>query len=81
MATRNFSWYLAKLLRFVSSELGNVSEVASLSALERIAPRPRRAPIEPSLAVSFSESTWAHGAAIELRDGAVKRFALAAHRG
>ncbi len=71
---------LSEAIRFVSSELGNGSEVASLSALGTIAPRPRCAMIQPSLAALFSESTWANGAAIELADGTVKRCALAVHR-
>jgi hypothetical protein len=66
MAARDFSWYLAKPLRFVSSELGNVSEVASLSALGKSPTRPRCAMIQPSLAALFHESTWAHGADVEL---------------
>ena len=80
MAPADFSWYLAKLLRFVSSELGNASEVASLSAREKSVPRPRYAMNHPSLAASIHESAWGLGASIELADGTDKRFALAVHR-
>ena len=80
MAPRHFSWYLAKLLRFVSSELGNASEVASLGDREEFVPRPRYAMIQPSLAASLHESTWGLGASIERADGTDKRFALAVHR-
>ena len=80
MATRDFSWYLAKLIRFVSSELGNVSDLASLSDRAKVMPRPRCAMIQPSLVPSLHEFTWAYGASIELADGTVKRFALAVHR-
>ena len=71
---------LSEAIRFVSSELGNASEVASLSDLEESAPRPRCPMIQPSLAASFHESTWALGADVELDDGTVERFALAVHR-
>ena len=80
MAKRVFSWYLAKLLRFVSSELGKRSEVASLSGRNETGPPSRYAMIQPILAASFCESTWANGASIELADGTDKRFALAVHR-
>ena len=71
---------LSEAIRFVSSELGNRSEVASLSALEESTPRARCAMIQPSLVPSVHESTWALGASIELADGTDKRFALAVHR-
>jgi hypothetical protein len=80
MATRHFSWYLAKLLRFVSSELGNVSEVASLTALENFSHRPRCAMIQPPLVPSLHESPWGLGADVELAGGTVERCALAVHR-
>lgn len=68
---------LSEAIRFVSSGLGNVSEVASLSALEKIPPRPRCAMIRPSLVASLDESTWGHGAAVEQLISTVKRYALA----
>lgn len=71
---------LSEAIRFVSSELGNGSEVASLSSLEIIAHRPRCAMTQPSFVASFDEFTWAHGASIELADGTVERCALAVHR-
>ena len=71
---------LSEAIRFVSSELGNVSEVASLSDPEKIPPRPRCAMIQPRLEASLHESTWAHGAAIELADRTYKRYALDVHR-
>ena len=71
---------LSEAIRFVSSELGNRSEVASLSGRDETGPLPRGAMIQPSLAASLYESTWALGASIELADGTDKRFALAVHR-
>ena len=80
MAKRAFSWYLAKPLRFVSSELGNVSEVASLSdrdktGLGRALPFPQR-----SLAASTQAIPRCSLADVELADRTVERFALAVHR-
>ncbi len=71
---------LSEAIRFVSSELGNRSEVASLTGRDETAPPSRAAMIQPSLVASFSEYTWANGASIELADGTDKRFALAVHR-
>ena len=80
MAKRDFVWYSAKPLRFDSSSLGIVSEAASLTGRGQERLRPAAAPIRPSLAASFSESTWGHGASVELADGTVSRCALAVHR-
>lgn len=71
---------LSEAIRFVSSELGNVSEVASLSDLEELPPRPRCAMVEPRLVPSLHEFTWGLGADVELADGTDERFALAVHR-
>lgn len=70
---------LSEAIRFVSSELGNVSEVASLSDLAKMVPRPDRATIQPRFAALLRESTGARGAAVEQLSGTVKRFALAVH--
>ena len=80
MAKQQISWYLAKLLRFVTSELGNVSEVASLRDREDLAPRPGPAPNRLCLVPSFQESPWGLGADVELTGGTVERCALAVHR-
>ena len=71
---------LSEAIRFVSSELGNRSEVASLSALEESTPRTRCAMIQPSLVPSLRESAWGIGADVELAGGTVVRYAPAVHR-
>jgi hypothetical protein len=78
--SRDFSWYSAKHLRFDTSELGIVSEDASLTDRGKERRRPALPWIQPSLVPSLYEFTWGHGASIELADGTVERFALAVHR-
>ena len=71
---------LSEAIRFLSSELGKVSEVASLSDLEKALPRPRCAMLRPNLAASLHESAWGLGADVELAGGTVVRCAPAVHR-
>ena len=81
MAKRDFSWYSAKQIRFDSSALGIVSEVASLTAPGKC-PAWRVAPmIQAFLAASLVGVPWANGADVELLHRTVKRCALAVHVG